>query len=842
MDNQIKETNITIKLRNYNGDYGIGSVFNNEFNVVAKQLANNSNKEKGLIIFTENIGFCCDEKLGSNTLATIKTEIPFSVDYDKLTIFNEMVEKIKTNPDYKYNESHYATDKFDPKSLEYFDIIIDGEEFESNSDEIFKTILHDVIDVEEISGIMDDYYHNLTPIIKRMNKPVYAQPTVQNPNNAEIDKISQIVNEVVGTADMDKNNLLCKLAKKIIDLPFDTETTIAKLMQLDQVLVDPLTQGEVFNLLNSICEKLNIKIEVNHDEIGGLGYHYKFKKKDVLNKTNSILHRSELKAMFSKLTNEIDRNKSDEENIDTIKGFIGVFGLKVKQAETKTDSRFFLYGRMKFLLEELDKNLNENKYIDALFDMSEFLDESRIQPNYEGYDSLIVDKNKEYYSEDIICTEEKDLLMAIVKQFIQKIENRNNDKKMFSQDELKELFYRTMNENEVSKLKELGMDDEIAKLTTSTHQVKYFDGIGYVLIGDGYIIQANGMEQQRYFATIVNSPEEAKQEIIKKLPKQSPTDNNISLEKACEIALNYYKQFGYSSISEIKDTGDKLLIIPQNWERKVGEHLIMIDKVSGKEEQCIMPFVVFEDLVNKSRNVDVPTNYINNNENSNSNDNNSIEYLFEQDENGAFIRLIIPADFVNKIIPSKSDSMDLRGKKNINLTSEEVSVLKIYARELENKKNTLKEIQYTYSYKEYEEMLEKNENGAFIRLVIPENDNCKELNLINKLPQDYTLDDTIRMKQYVKYVHDHILDPNGEKNIDNTINVIVDVIEHLQSGTEISISQILGKNIDNYETNELFEINKCVLKKCEENGIKLDFSKYAGQIVGLPFNIPFIKE
>ena len=178
------------------------------------------------------------------------------------------------------------------------------------------------------------------------------------------------------------------------------------------------------------------------------------------------MHRSELKAMFSKLTNELDRNKSDEENIDTIKGFIGVFGLKVKEAETKKDSRFFLYGRMKFLLEELDKNLNENKYIDALFDISDFLDESRIQLNHEEYDASIVDKNKEYFDEDIICTEEKDLLMAIVKQFIQKIENKNNDKKMFSQDELKELFYRTMNENELSKLKELGMDDEIAKLTT----------------------------------------------------------------------------------------------------------------------------------------------------------------------------------------------------------------------------------------------------------------------------------------------------------------------------------------------------------------------------------------
>ena len=700
MNNEIKETNLTLRVRNYNGDYEIGSVFIEEFKLNVKQPSNNTNNDGGLVTFTETTGFCCNEKLGSNPLATIKTEIPFIVKHDKLNSFNVMIEKIKSDSNYKYNESHYATDKFDPKRLEYFDIIIDGEQFESNDDEVFKGLLNDIIDVEEISGLMDDYYQKLSTIMKKLNRPPYDETPIQEENNHETDKISQIVNEVVGTADMDKNNLLCKLAKKVIELPFDTETTIAKLMQLDQVLVDPLTQGEVFNLLNSVCEKLNIKIEVNHDEIGGLGYHYKFKKKDVLNKTNSVLHRSELKAMFSKLTNELDRNKSDEENIDTIKGFIGVFGLKVKEAETKKDSRFFLYGRMKFLLEELDKNLNENKYIDALFDISDFLDESRIQLNHEEYDASIVDKNKEYFDEDIICTEEKDLLMAIVKQFIQKIENKNNDKKMFSQDELKELFYRTMNENEVSKLKELGMDDEIAKLTTSTHQVKYFDGIGYVLIGDGYIIQANGMEQQRYFATIVNSPEEAKQEIIKKLPKQSPTDNNISLEKACEIALNYYKQFGYSSISEIKDTGDKLLIIPKEWERKVGEHLIMIDKVSGKEEQCIMPLVLFEDLVSNSSNVDVPTKYSDGN------------------------------------------------------------------------------------------------------------------------PTNIT----------------------AKKDIEDVVNEVVTAIEKLPKETEISISEILKSDIEKYDTKELFEINKKVIKKCEEIGIKLNFDKYKGQIVGLPFNIPFIKE
>ena len=664
MNNEIKETNLTLRVRNYNGDYGIGSVFIEEFKLNVKQPSNNTNNDCGLVTFTETTGFCCNEKLGSNPLATIKTEIPFIVKHDKLNSFNVMIEKIKSDSNYKYNESHYATDKFDPKRLEYFDIIIDGEQFESNDDEVFKGLLNDIIDVEEISGLMDDYYQKLSIIMKKLNRPPYDKTPIQEENNHETDKISQIVNEVVGTADMDKNNLLCKLAKKVIELPFDTETTIAKLMQLDQVLVDPLTQGEVFNLLNSVCEKLNIKIEVNHDEIGGLGYHYKFKKKDVLNKTNSVLHRSELKAMFSKLTNEIDRNKSDEENIDTIKGFIGEFGLKVKHAETKADSRFFPYGRMKFLLEELDKNLNENKYIDALFDISDFLDESRIQPNFEGYDPLIVDKNKEYYNEDIICTEEKDLLMAIVKQFIQKIENRNNDKKMFSQDELKELFYRTMNENEVSKLKELGMNDEIAKLTTSTHQVKYFDGIGYVLIGDGYIIQANGMEQQRYFATIVNSPEEAKQEIMDKISRQATSDKNITseIEK-------------FNSLFEIDENNCFInLIIPAN--EPTSQYTDMLNLIGKKLIECnieetlrakLYSDKLFYQLPNEDR---IKANRLLMTQ-------EEFKYLFESDENGAFIRLVIPAYAVE----SGEKEMDLRGKKPTDFTQDEVITMKKYAYE-----------------------------------------------------------------------------------------------------------------------------------------------------------------
>ena len=68
----------------------------------------------------------------------------------------------------------------------------------------------------------------------------------------------------------------------------------------------------------------------------------------------------------------------------------------------------------------------------------------------------------------------------------------------------------------------------------------------------------------------------------------------------------------------------------------------------------------------------------------------NMQYLFKQDENGVFIRLVIPSTFVSNILsPEKIDDMDLRGKKNEELTTDEIIVLKKYAYELsENNKST----------------------------------------------------------------------------------------------------------------------------------------------------------
>lgn len=156
---------------------------------------------------------------------------------------------------------------------------------------------------------------------------------------------------------------------------------------------------------------------------------------------------------------------------------------------------------------------------------------------------------------------------------------------------------------------------------------------------------------------------------------------------------------------------------------------------------------------------------------------------------------------------------------------------------------------YTYSFDDYKRLFEKD-NDSFIRLIIPsdflkmilDTNNSEDMNLIGKKNLDFSTDEVIVLKKYAGYVYDHILDPNGQKDIDRTIYVLVDVIEHLPKGTEISISQILGKNFSKYDTNELFEINKKVLGICKEKGIEFNFDKYKDQEVGLPFNIPFIIE
>lgn len=93
-------------------------------------------------------------------------------------------------------------------------------------------------------------------------------------------EIKKIIEEVVGNNDMILNNNIYDIVKKIINMPFEKDFTVAKLINYDphKAFVEPLTQGQIINFVKSVCEKINIKLEETNRIIGGLAYYNSFKK------------------------------------------------------------------------------------------------------------------------------------------------------------------------------------------------------------------------------------------------------------------------------------------------------------------------------------------------------------------------------------------------------------------------------------------------------------------------------------------------------------------------------------------------------------------------------------
>lgn len=94
------------------------------------------------------------------------------------------------------------------------------------------------------------------------------------------ENLKTIIEEVVGNNDDYLNVAVYDIMKKIIDLPSETTTTIADLINYNpnETFVEPLTQGQVRRLVEDTCKKLNIELEENEDSFDGLAYYYRFKK------------------------------------------------------------------------------------------------------------------------------------------------------------------------------------------------------------------------------------------------------------------------------------------------------------------------------------------------------------------------------------------------------------------------------------------------------------------------------------------------------------------------------------------------------------------------------------
>ena len=72
-----------------------------------------------------------------------------------------------------------------------------------------------------------------------------------------------------------------------------------------------------------------------------------------------------------------------------------------------------------------------------------------------------------------------------------------------------------MSDSESKKIDELNVSDLIKKRNTSTFQIKYIDNVGYIFIGEGYLIMDDGSEPTHYFLHhLFGNPEDAKKQII----------------------------------------------------------------------------------------------------------------------------------------------------------------------------------------------------------------------------------------------------------------------------------------------------------------------------------------
>lgn len=80
-------------------------------------------------------------------------------------------------------------------------------------------------------------------------------------------------------------------------------------------------------------------------------------------------------------------------------------------------------------------------------------------------------------------------------------------------------------------------------------------------------------------------------------------------------------------------------------------------------------------------------------------------------------------------------------------------------------------------------------------------------------------------------------DPYWNEPVFDVVKKIIDLPEN----TETTISQLIDSN-NKSDSKFMFEINKSVTEVCEKIDITLDKSKHSGQIIGLPFNISFIKK
>ncbi len=130
-----------------------------------------------------------------------------------------------------------------------------------------------------------------------------------------------------------------------------------------------------------------------------------------------------------------------------------------------------------------------------------------IKENFSDYETGIKEIRKikrevTNFSEfvDFVCsTDDADL-----KNVLNRIENLDLSFK-YSQEDLKTFFEHQMTEDEEKKLEDIAIGYLGLKLQSPTYKIKFIENVGYMTIGEGYLIMDNSHEVRHYFAKIYSS-------------------------------------------------------------------------------------------------------------------------------------------------------------------------------------------------------------------------------------------------------------------------------------------------------------------------------------------------
>lgn len=151
-----KGIELLINIRNYNGSISVGSILERKikFNII------NSNKAMTTCI----LRFSLDEN--QEKTAICKFTYDFLIDKNEKEELIKILEEIKKDKKYKYNESHYKKEIFDINYLNYMDIIINNENYEAKFNDELILNLRKIINFKIANNAVYSSYNFVIDNIK----------------------------------------------------------------------------------------------------------------------------------------------------------------------------------------------------------------------------------------------------------------------------------------------------------------------------------------------------------------------------------------------------------------------------------------------------------------------------------------------------------------------------------------------------------------------------------------------------------------------------------------------------------------------------------------------------